>query len=214
MRSTIWLILPVVFVLVFGYGNVYAQGNSVLTLSAGYMNPKDAKAGIIAGAGLGIALDESVDLGLAVDFFHKNYTEETEVSQVNQEGMASQLYVTEVEYTRTILPIMLTVNVKIPTSRYFGYFIRGGLGYEFLISKEKNFKENTEGSRNFKGMGWKFAGGVFYHVGSRSTLIANVFYNSCEVNRDVKESHQGLPVKERVDLSGLGFRVGVSVDLY
>lgn len=214
MKSKIYLMFAVIPMLLLGYDCVYAQGNSVFSISAGYMNPKDAKAGLVAGAGLGIGLDESVDLGLAVDFFHKNYSEETEVAQVSQEGMASQLYVTEVEYTRTILPIMLTVNVKIPTSRYFGYFIRGGLGYEFLFSKEKNFKENTQGSRNFSGMGWKFAGGVFYHVGSRSTLIANVFYNSCEVNRDVKESHQGLPVKERVDISGLGFRVGVSVDLY
>jgi len=214
MRCKICLGVVVVLALFFYSDAVFARNGSVLTLSAGYMNPKDTKAGLIAGAGMGIALDESVDLGLAFDFFHKNYTEESQVSKVDQEGMSSSLYVTKVEYTRTILPIMLTVNVKIPTSRYFGYFIRGGLGYEFLFSKEKNYEENQEDSRNFSGLGWKLAGGVFYHIGSRSTLIANAFYNSCEVNRDVNESIEGLPVMERVDLSGLGFRLGVSVDIY
>lgn len=214
MRGKIWLCVVVVIAIFFSSDVVFARNGSVLSVSAGYMNPKDVKDGLIVGAGLGIALDESVDLGLAVDFFHKNYTEESEVSQTDAQGMSSSLYVTEVEYSRTILPVMLTVNVKIPTSRYFGYFIRGGLGYQFLFSKEKNYKLNKEDKRNFNGLGWQFAGGVFYHIGSRSTLIANAFYNSCEVNRDVKESHEGLPVMERVDLSGLGFRVGVSVDVY
>jgi hypothetical protein len=214
MRRKIWLFVVVISALSFASEVVLARNGSVLSFSAGYMNPKDTKGGLIAGAGMGVALDESVDLGLAIDFFHKNYTQESEVSQVNQQGMSSSLYVTEVEYTRTILPVMLTVNVKIPTSRYFGYFIRGGLGYQFLFSKEKNYEENIEDSRNFSGLGWKFATGVFYHIGSRSTLVANALYNSCEVNRDVDESHEGLPVKERVDLSGLGFRVGVSVDIY
>lgn len=214
MKSKLWIAVATVTVAIFNTGAVFAQSGSVFSISAGYMNPKDTKSGLIAGAGLGIRLDESVDIGLAVDFFHKNYTEESDVAKTDQQGMSSSLYVTEVEYTRTILPIMLTVNVKVPTSRYFGYFIRGGLGYEFLFSKEKNYTLNKDDSRNFNGLGWQFAGGIFYHIGSRSTLIASVLYNSCEVNRDVKESFEGLPIKERVDLSGIGFRIGVNVDIY
>ena len=213
MKTKIILCVFIVICLTGDSDLVFAGNGSVLSISGGYMNTKDAKSGLIAGAGIGIALDESVDLGLAVDFYNKKYTKETQVATTDQEGLSSTLIVKEVEFSRTILPILLTINVKVPTSRYFGYFIRGGLGYELLFSKEKNYAEGTDENRNFGGLGWKFAGGMFYNVGSRSTLIANLFYNNCEVSRNVDQSVKGLPVQERVDLSGLGFRLGVAVEI-
>jgi hypothetical protein len=194
-------------------GPAFSQGGNIISVEAGYLNPKDTKSGLLAGIMLGRAIDEAVNIGIGVDFFQKNYTEESQVAQNSQKGLSSTTYNTEVEYTRTIIPLNVVMDVKIPASRYFGYFIRGGLNYEFLISKEKNYKLDTEQSENFSGLGWLGSGGFYYHVGSRSTLIVSATYNSCEVRRDIEESNEGLPVTERVDLSGLGFKLGVSIDM-
>ena len=105
------------------------------------------------------------------------------------------------------------VTVKIPVNRYFGYFIEGGIGYQFLISQEKNYETDTEETRNLGGLGWQGGGGIFYRTGKKSTFTATLFYNSCEATRSYDEEVEGLPVSERVDLSGLGFRLGVLLDL-
>jgi len=187
--------------------------SSIFSINAGYLNPKDTQGGMFAGATIGTAIDEAVDIGVGFDLFHKTYNEESKVAQDDQSGLSTNTYETEVEYTRTILPLMLILNVKIPAGRYFGYYIRGGLGYEFLISKEKNFELNTTQTRKYGSLGWQASGGFYYNVGSRSTVLVSVLYNSCEVSRDIEKSTKGLPVTERVDLSGLGFRLSVLLDI-
>jgi hypothetical protein len=202
-----------VFVLcVSPLSSLLAQGNSTFGISAGYLNPKDAKHGMLFGLNFGKAFDEAVDIGLGLDFFHTSYTEEATVAKTVDNGMTIEKTITSVEYSRTILPLSLNVNVKIPAGRYFGYYVRGGLNYEFLFSKEKNYKLQITENRNFSGLGWQAAAGIYYLIGSRSTLIANVLYNNCTVKHDL-ESIAGLPVAEKVNLSGLGFRFGVMVDI-
>lgn len=191
-----------------------AQPSSgVLKITAGYINPKDAKAGLLIGAGLGTAIDESVDIGFGIDLYHQTYSQDSWVAKETQPGLTTNQEITLVEYSRTIVPLRLGVDVRLPATRYFGYLIRGDLSYQFLISKEKNFEEEINRTRNFKGLGWQGSGGFYYIVGSRSTFTLTGFYNSCEVSRSVEKSEKGLPVIERVDLSGLGFRLGVVIDI-
>lgn len=197
----------------FPFRSLIAQGNSTFGVSAGYLNPKDTKHGMLFGLSVGKAFDEAVDIGLGLDVFHTSYTEETTVAKTVDNGMTIEKTMTSVEYSRTILPLTLNVNVKVPAGRYFGYYFRGGLNYEFLFSKEKNYKLNITENRNFGGMGWHGAAGIYYLIGSRSTFIANVLYNNCTVKHDLQKSVEGLPITEKVNLSGLGFRVGVMVDI-
>jgi hypothetical protein len=203
----------ITMILVLSSSLGWTRGGTVLGINAGYTNPKDAKDGMLFGFVFGKSIDEAVDIGLGVDVFHKTYTEESRVAQETQQGLTTNTYFTSVEYSRTILPLSLLVDVKIPLGRYLGYYIRGALSYEFLFSKEKNYEVNTSENRRYGGLGWQGAGGLYYIVGSRSTFTASVTYNACEVSRSIDESTQGLPVSERIDLSGLGFRVGVLLDL-
>ncbi len=192
---------------------VHAQAGSVLHVNAGYLNPNDSKGGMLIGVMLGKEIDDAVDVAFGVDFMHKTYSDQTPVATEEAAGTTIQTEEKLVDYTRTILPLKIALNVKIPAGRYFGYYINGSLSYQFLFSKEKNYDLETSESRTYKGLGWQAAGGIFYHVGSRSTLTTEVFYNSCEVTRDLEKSTKGLPVSERIDLSGLGFRLGVILDI-
>ena len=203
--------------------NKEKKPKSVFAINAGYLNPKDAEGGMMIGGSYSTSIDESVDIGFGFDIFHKSYAKESQVSNEDLPGLSSATYVTEVEFNRTIIPLMLAVNVKIPIAQinkdrdlYFGYFIYGGLGYEFLISKEKNYDPelNRKETRKYGGLGWQAAGGLFYDVGSRTSLIAAVFYNNSEVSRSIEESDKGLPVSERVSLAGFGFRVGVQMKIF
>jgi hypothetical protein len=182
-------------------------------IHAGYLNPKDVKSGLSVGGTWGTSVDESVDIGIGFDVYHKSYQEETQVAKETRDDIKSETVATELEYSRTVLPIMAEINVKVPMGRYMGYFLRGNIGYSFLWSKEKNYQEKTNETRSFSGFGWQAAAGIYYEIGSRSTLTADLFYNRNEVSRDVENSTAGLPISERVDLSGLGLRLGVLLDL-
>jgi hypothetical protein len=204
-----------ILLVLFCSTTILAQSNGIFTINAGYMNPKDAKSGMIVGAMMSTAIDEAVDIGFAVDVFYKDYSEATEVATNEQVGLTTQTFETLVDYTRTILPLNLVLNVKLPMSRQFGYFIRGSLGYSFLISKEKSYGDEgaISETRKFGGLGWRGSGGLYFKAGRRSTLFAEALYSSNEVKRDFDKSDKGLPITERVDLSGLGFRLGVALEM-
>ena len=200
-------------ILIFGFlSNSFGQ-SGIFAVQAGYLNPKDAKAGLMVGGTFGTSIDEAVDLGIGIDIFHNSYSDESHVASSDQSGLSTNTYITNVEYTRTIIPINLVINVKLPVCRYMGYFIRGGIGYQFLFSKEKNYELEKNETRRFGGLGWQGGAGLYYDVGRRSTVIADIFYNNAKVSRSVENSVKGLPTSERISLSGLGFRLGVILDM-
>jgi len=183
----------------------------MLGVHAGYMNPKDTKSGLVIGGSWGTSVDESVSLGIGFDLFHTSYNEETEVASETAHGMKTETYMTMMEYNRTILPVMGEINVAVPMGRYLGYMIRGGIGYSFLRSHEKNYEKKTNETRNFSGLILQAGAGLYYEVGSRSTLVAELNYSNSRVTRKVESSVEGLPISERVDLSGFGLRLGVII---
>jgi len=180
-------------------------------IKLGYLNPKDTKAGFIIGTEISDQIDESVSLGLAVNLFRKTFTAETEVAEFNFEsGVRETTIQRELEFSTTFLPIMGQATVHIPSSGNLGWYVGGGLGYEFLWNNEKNFNPpQTSDRRFYKGFAWLLDAGLRYRVGSRSSLLFEAFYHNSSVKRNKTNSPAGLPVWSEVDLSGLGFRFGL-----
>ena len=190
----------------------FAQ-RGMLGIHAGYIKPNDIKSGLAVGGTWGTQVDEAVSIGIGFDVFHKSYQGETQVAKDTRDDIKSETIITELEYSRTVIPIMGEINVKVPMSRYMGYMLRGNLGYCFLWSKEKNYEEKTNETRNFSGWCWQAGAGIYYEIGSRSTLTGDVFYNHSKVSRKVENSTAGLPMSERVNLSGFGVRLGVLLEI-
>lgn len=205
----------VLSMLIFTIIEAKAQGSQVISFNAGMFNPKDSKAGFFGGMMFGISVDEAVDIGVSADIYRKTYTERTKVEQYKNAGGTFSTEADKFEYSRTLLPIMLNLNVKVPGNRYgdYGYFLRGRLGYEWLFSKETNYESKpvTEDNRRYSGFGWGLDIGLYYRVGSRSTLTVSGLYNSCEVSKSKGKTDAGLPISDRTDVSGLGFQVGVHI---
>lgn len=214
MREGIKALLPVLIFIV-GQQMALAQGLKVTTFKLGYFDPKDAKSGFLFGVNFGSAVDENVDIGIGIDFFHRNYTEEKKVAEsVSPGGVVEKTIQKELEFTTTILPIMGTITVKISPEYPLSYYIGGGLGYELLFNKERNYREGISESRFYHGFSWLVNGGVLYRIGSRSAFLGEIFYNGATVHRGKGKTIEGLPIWDEVNLSGLGVRFGIRLDFF
>ena len=193
----------------------FAQAYSATTLKAGYYNPKGAKAGFIFGGTYSWIVDESVDIGIGVDFFRKAYTDETTLAKtVSQNQVTEYTIEKNADFTTTILPIYGLINVKFPAGAYLDYIAGASLGYEWLWSNVKTYGETKiDDSKSYSGFKWLLSGGIAYRVGSRSSFIAEVFYDGSKVSRE-KKAEKDAPVRYEVDLSGMGFRIGVRMGFH
>lgn len=194
---------------------VFSQALSATTIKAGYFNPKGSKSGFIFGGSYSWIVDEAVDVGIAVDYFRKNYTDETEIAKTVTDGkIVEKEIVTNAEFTTNILPIYGMVNAKFPAGYSMDYFVSGGLGYEMLFSTEQTFGDDAKKtSRFYNGFKWILSAGIVYRIGSRSSFIAEAFYDGTKVSRD-KKNEAGTPTRYEVDLSGFGIRAGIRMGFH
>ena len=190
----------------------HAQAKPFTQFRFGTLNPKDAQSGLILGVRTGRDFDNMVMVGFSADLFWKTYTEESEIADsVTSGGVTVTTVQRDVEYKTMLLPLMFTADVKIPVENspirpYFG----GGIGYQLLFNKEENFEDNISDSRFYGGFGWMFELGAEYMMSPHTAFYLEGFYNGCKVKRS-SDSAAGLPTWEEVDMSGLGFRIGLSL---
>jgi hypothetical protein len=197
-------------------GIVSAQNMKVLEIQAGSLNPKGArKAGFIFGANYGVCVDERVDLTLGLSIFRKSFSEQTSVDSAAISGTNTQTYtvLNPLEYSTTIIPITASATVHIPFQPPLGFYFGGSLAYEFLFDKYTNYYTGEKDSPTFSGFGWMGRAGVEYKLGRRSSITLEGFYNGCKVKSDRKKINK-IPSWKEVDLSGLGFKAGLRLELY
>ncbi|MDQ7052336.1 MAG: hypothetical protein Q9P14_05395 [candidate division KSB1 bacterium] len=155
-------------------------------------------------------IDETTEIGISTNLYYRNYKK---LSTVAAPGYSAGINETtqqkELEYTTLSIPVYAIFNFVIPTSRYFGYQIHGGLGYEFLFNKENNYVEQKSERRFYKGLSWIVSAGFHYQIGSRSAITGEILYHSAHVTRNRTETPEGLPIWNEVNLSGFGFRFGL-----
>jgi hypothetical protein len=193
----------------------FSQTQTTTTFRFGQLNPKDAKSGLMLGFNHGVLVDERVDVGFSTDIFWKSYTKETLIDATTLgTSVTESTYMREIDFKTILLPIMATVNVRIPMEDYSPVFfiLGGGIGWEFLFNQEKNYTEDKEDKRFYNGFGYMLNAGVLYQIGSRSAILAELGYNGSKVSRS-KDTVAGLPVWNEVNVSGFMFRVGLRLGL-
>ena len=216
MKRIVFLIAVILFIGFFlETPIIFGQSFSATTVKAGYFNPKGSKSGFIFGGSYSWVVDEAVDVGIAVDYFRKNYIDETEIAKTVTDGkIVEREIVTNAEFTTNILPIYGVITAKFPAGYSLDYLISGGLGYEMLFSKEQTFGDNPQKkTRYYSGFKWLLSAGIAYRLGSRSSFIAEAFYDGTKVSRD-KKNEAGTPSRYEVDLSGFGFRAGIRMGFH
>lgn len=191
--------------------NEVSLAQSFVTVKVGSYNPQDAKAGLIVGLSTGRQVDERVDFGLGADLFLRKFTQETTVQeeQTTPGGTTLQDVQKEIDYSLYALPIMIQLNIRIlPQAVVIPYVGLAG-GYEIVFSREANYLTGDKDNRLYGGFGWQLMLGGEFPFGRASGFLGEIFYNGCTVSRNKGSSDLGFPISEKLDFSGLGFRLGV-----
>ena len=128
--------------------------------------------------------------------------------QVSESGVVTTEKVQSIEYLTALIPVSLNLTLHFPLQPPFYWHAGGSLSYQFLLNTENNYEENIEERRFYSGFGWGLCAGVEYGIGSRSAVMAELFYNHGVLKGD-EEMKAGLPSWKEVDVSGLGVRAGV-----
>ncbi len=187
---------------------------STVGIKAGYVYTRGIDDGALFGLSYYSSVDEAVELGFGFDVYNRTYSKMSDVALDEDAITSVQTEETLVDYSRSLVPLHFSLRIRYPSRYYkFGYFARGTFNYNLLFSKETNYETQTSEKRRFDGIGWLAGAGLFYRVGSKSTLIAEAFYSGGRVSRDIKTSKQSLPVSQRVDISGPGVRISVELDV-
>ncbi len=183
-------------------------------IRVGYYMPDAAKNGIILGYQMGKTVDERVSFGLSVDLYFKNYTNETEV--VSDSIFSGQVVTVqrEIDFSAWMLPVAGNVIINLPMdvsgmSPYLG----GGLGFAMLLNREVNYINDETDMRFFSAFIWNISGGLNYELGSNSAARFELFYNQAVLKGSRDKTEAGFPVYDELNMSGLGFRIGLVMDL-
>lgn len=185
-------------------------GSGVTQLHIGVFDPKDfSSAGAVFGFRGGTAIDQHIQLGVAVDWRYKS-DRQTEVvsSQSLPGGGTAQVTRVLSRASSNFVPIMGYVQVGGSPDLAISPYIGAGAGWEGYWISADDFNSGTSFDASYGGFGWQAWAGAQMALGPRSHLIGEVFINQAELGRDVNQG--GQTFRETINLDGTGARFGVS----
>jgi hypothetical protein len=199
----------IIFILMMLFTTTLFAQEKFTEFKAGLLMPTDAKTGFFGGLTMGRAIDENVGISLAIDVYRKSY--------IKDEAIFDTTIVTgqkdirrKFEQSATLIPIFFQFHYQGEITPLFNLRVTAGLGYEFLWTNYTDYEHKTEDSFFFSGFGWHVDAGVWYPLSRASDIYAELLYHSGIPSKDKKDK-EGFPIRTEVDMSGLGFRIGLRI---
>ena len=158
----------------------------------------------------GPAVDEHIQLGVGIDWYHEAESRRDVVGQTTQSGRPVTVTRELSRASSDLLPLLAFVQVNLGDGR--GVVPYGGIAgeYQVLFLSATDYQTGAGYDATFGGWGWQAWGGAALPLSSRSRLFGEAFYNSGEVGRDVDDPAAGVTYREVVDAGGAGMRFGLS----
>lgn len=185
------------------------------TIKIGNFSPNATENGFVIGYEGGKFVDSNFDIGWSVDWFHKDYVDQTLVTEFNDYYGFFESELNEVRAKTNLhsIPVLFNMKAKLPMSPRVSAYITGGLGVEALLIFYRDYlnpsEDEFEGAFDFN---WRAGMGVAFQLGRRSDLIAEITYHSAspswsyEIDDPIVGHKRTL---ERVfDMSGIMARIG------
>jgi len=181
---------------------------------AGFFDPThNFSTGFDAGFRIGPQIDPRVQIGLAIDWWHRSQSERTSLGPIPLPGGSGSEELVLSKSSADLMPILAFIQVSgdenMPVIPYAG----AGLGYEWLFLTADDFIYGTSFDQTFGGFGWQVWGGAGIPLSGRTRINGEVFYNGSEVGSDVDVFIPDLgpvTVRDVVKMDGVGMRFGVS----
>ena len=193
----------------------YGRGPVTPTLSQihiGFFDPtEDFSTGFAGGFRAGPLVDPHIQLGVAVDWWHKSESQTVTFGGGPLPGGGSATRQRELSRSSAnLFPILGFVQVQgdedMPVIPYVGV----GAGYEVLFLSADDFQSGASFDATYGGFGWQMWGGAAMPLSGRTRVTGEVFYNGAEVGRDVEDAMTGETFRELVKMDGVGMRFGLS----
>jgi hypothetical protein len=196
----------------------YRENAAVMPITTqvygGFFDPTDNfSTGFDGGIRIGPQVDPHVQIGLALDWWHKSQSERTNLGVVPLPGGSGSEELVLSKSTADLVPMLAFVQVSgdenMPVIPYAGV----GVGYEWLIVSADDYTTSQTFDQTFGGFGWQIWGGAALPLSGRVRATGEVFYNGSEVGTDVDVmTYDGLPatVRDVVKMNGVGMRFGLS----
>ena len=206
------LALATPFVGGIGYGApAQHSGGSVMPvttqLHAGFFDPADDfSSGFVGGFRMGPQVDPHVQIGLAMDWWHKSESTTMRLGG----GGTEKLVLSTVD--ADLLPVLAFVQVRgdenLPIIPYGGV----GVGYEWLFLSSYDYRYGYF-DETLGGFGWQVWGGIGIPLNGRTRVVGEVFYDGSEVSSDVEVFSPEVGyavVRHEISMNGVGMRFGIS----
>ncbi|MFH1853347.1 MAG: hypothetical protein ABIA75_13495, partial [Candidatus Neomarinimicrobiota bacterium] len=176
--------------------------------------PGDAKSGMILGYQMGKTVDDRVSFGFSSDLYSRKYEKLVEIDTTGLDIADIVTKRVDIEFSTYMLPIQANAIIAMPMdisgmSPYLG----GGLGVAFLLNREVNYASDETDVRFFSGWIWNLTGGLQYELGQNSAAWLELFYIHAPMKGSRDETKSGFPVYDELDMSGLGLRLGLVMEL-
>lgn len=201
-------------ILLFMHSVIFSQEHKS-SIKFGLNSPSATGSGFIIGYEWNKVIDNNFSLGWSVDWFNKNYTDQSLVKEFNKYYGVADSYLNELRAKTNLhdIPLMFTANINFPYNRKTNFYATGSIGGELLLINYRSFDnpddDNMKVAFDFS---WRVGMGVLYQLGERSDLIAELSYHHSEPSwkYEVDSGNMRRIFERRFDMSGLMLRVGVS----
>lgn len=193
--------------LVMSATGAFAQNRATI-IKLGYYSPGVTDGGFIVGAQWMREIDENLDMGVSLDWFNKNFTDQSLVQAYNQYDPFGTTNELRAKTNLNSFPLMYTMNINFPLERGINLYATGSLGLDLLIVNYRNYENpSNDEIKGAVGFSWQIGAGVLYRLGRRSDLMAEISYHNSEPSwQNTVNNH----VFERsYDMSGVLLRAGI-----
>ncbi len=186
-------------------------GASPVQIHGGFFDPNGVGTNSFAfGFRGGPAVDERIQLGIGLDWYHESEEQRSVVGTGVQNGRPVTVTRELSRASSDLLPVMAFLQLDLGSGRSLTPYAGIAGEYQVLFLGATDFQTGADYHATFGGWGWQGWGGVALPLSGRSRLFGEAFYNSGEVGRDVDDPATALTYREIVDAGGVGMRFGLS----
>jgi len=197
---------------------LYASSASAIPLTAqihiGFFHPIDNfSTGFDGGFRVGPQLDPHIQVGLAMDWWHRSDNRVLDLGTVEAPGGTASQELILSESSANLVPILFFVQVSGNENMSVIPYGGAGVGYEWLFLSANNYLTRESFDQTFDGLGWRVWVGAGLPLDWSVRLNGEVFFNVCEVSSemDVNITDYGrATVRDVIKMNGVGMRLGLS----
>lgn len=179
------------------------------SLGAGGFDPDDQPGnGLWVNAELGSEVGEALDLGVRVNWYHRESGQSQVITNFEDEaGNIGQRVIETSDVETNLVPLMAILRVRFPVTSEFQPYVGGGIGWEWL-TVDGTDQDGFSFQDDYDGFGAQLFGGLNVGVSPNMALYGEALWNKSTVSAEFFDPTLGN-IKDEIDMDGLGIHGGL-----